>query len=249
MNNHDVKAAAVDGWQAPSPHRHYIGYEAWKGWAKPFTFTEEEAEYFSGELNGIPLAGNDVLEIGFGPGNFLAWASAAGANVAGTEVNPVLLEAARRNGLSILDADLSRAAAGHRGQFDVVVAIDVFEHLGCDEVDAALRAVDEMLRPGGYLILRFPNGQSPFGLLPQNGDVTHRTALSKDTVEQLCRETGLRAIRYRGSYRVRGPLGLTRVVRKLRAVARDTLGAILNSVYALDIPWDPVVVLVMRKMK
>jgi 2-polyprenyl-3-methyl-5-hydroxy-6-metoxy-1,4-benzoquinol methylase len=247
MNNHDLKPA-VD-WPAPSPHRHYIGYEAWKGWAKPFTFTEEEAEYFSGELNGIPLAGKDVLEIGFGRGNFLAWARAAGANVAGTEVNPALLEAARRNGLCILDTDLARAAAGHRGQFDLVVAIDVFEHLERDEVDAALRAVDEMLRPGGYLVLRFPNGQSPFGLLPQNGDVTHRTALSKHIIEQLCYETGLRAIRYRGAYRVRGPFGLTRAVRKLRALARDMLGAILNSIYAFHIPWDSVVVLVMRKVK
>ncbi len=246
MSRHDAKPA-VDGRQTPSQHRHYIGYEAWKGWAKPFTFTEQEAEYFSGEFNGIPLAGKDVLEIGFGPGNFLAWARAAGANVAGTEVNPVLLEAARRNEISILDADLARAAAGHRGRFDVVVAIDVFEHLTRDEIDTALRAVDEMLHPGGYLVLRFPNGQSPFGLLPQNGDVTHRTALSKDIIEQLCRETGLRAMRYRGSYRVRGPLGLKRAVRKLRALARDVLGAILNSIYAFDIPWDSVVVLVMSK--
>jgi 2-polyprenyl-3-methyl-5-hydroxy-6-metoxy-1,4-benzoquinol methylase len=246
MNNHDVKSA-VDGRQSYSPYRHYIGYEAWKGWANPFTFTKEEAEYFSGEFNGIPLAGKDMLEIGFGPGNLLAWARAAGANVAGTEVNPVLLDAARRNAIPILAVDLERAVVGHRGRFDVVVAIDVFEHFTRDEVDAALRAVDEMLRPGGYLVLRFPNGQSPFGLLPQNGDVTHRTALSKDIIEQLCRETGLRAIRYRGSYRVRGPLGLTRAVRRLRALARDMLGAILNSVYAFDIPWDSVVVLVMRK--
>lgn len=246
MNNHDV-TPAVDGWPAPSPHHHYIGYEAWKGWAKPFTFTEEEAEYFTGEFSGIPLAGKDVLEIGFGPGNFLAWARAAGANVAGTEVNPVLLDVARRNDIHVLAADLAGAAAGHRERFDVVVAIDVLEHLGRDEVDAALHAVDEVLRPGGYLVLRFPNGQSPFGLLPQNGDVTHRTALSKDIVEQLCRETGLRAIRYGGSYRIRGPLGLKRAVRKLRSLARDMLGTILNSIYAFHIPWDSVVVLVMRK--
>jgi 2-polyprenyl-3-methyl-5-hydroxy-6-metoxy-1,4-benzoquinol methylase len=230
-------------------HRHYRGYEAWKGWTKPFTYTDEEAEYFSGEMRGVTLAGKSLLEVGFGPGNFLAWARAAGANVAGTEINPVMLETARQNKVEVVEGDLTTAAAKNSARFDVVVALDVFEHLTLDEIDAALYAIDAMLRPGGHLILRFPNGQSPFGLLPQNGDITHRTALSKDKIEQLCRNTSLQALCYRGSYRICGPIGLKRAGRKLRNMARDTVGVVLNWIYACDIPWDAVVVLLLRKQK
>src|SRR5690349_987727 len=45
---------------------YYAGYEEWKNWDKPFTFTAEEAEYFAGEFSRIPLAGMNLLEIGFG---------------------------------------------------------------------------------------------------------------------------------------------------------------------------------------
>ncbi len=238
----------VDAGADPSAyHRRYHGYERWKGWTKPFSFTGEEAEYFSGEMRGIPLAGKSLLEVGFGSGSFLTWAKKAGAAVAGTEVNAALTEAARQNGVEVLDADLATIAAQNPARFDVVAAFDVFEHLDLEEVEAALRAVEALLRPGGHLILRFPNGQSPFGLLPQHADVTHKTALSKDIIEQLCFNTGLRSVRYRGSYRVRGPLGLKRAARSLRYIARDALSAILNSIYASDIPFDAVVVLVMRK--
>jgi len=36
-------------------------------------------------------------------------------------------------------------------------------------------------------------------------------------------------------------------VRGLRGVARDLLGGVLNAVYACNVPWDSVVVLVLRK--
>ena len=54
--------------------RHYARYEKWKGWTSYFEFSAEEAEYFAGELRGIPLAGKSVLDLGFGSGGFLAWA-------------------------------------------------------------------------------------------------------------------------------------------------------------------------------
>lgn len=243
MSTSDSAGTPVSPARSP-----YIGYETWKGWTKPFTFAAEELEYFSGEFTDIPIAGKRVLEIGFGSGSFLAWAKTAGAvDLAGTEINPVLVQAARQHGIDVLDADLTATATHKCECFDVVVALDVFEHLKREEVDAGLHAVEAMLRPGGYLVLRFPNGQSPFGLVPQHGDVTHRTALSRSIIEQLCHDMPLTVVRYRGSYRIHGPIGMKRIVRGLRGVARDLLGGVLNAVYACNVPWDSVVVLVLRK--
>ena len=98
-------AAAADG---------YAGYEAWKGWTSYFAFDREEAEYFAGELRGIPLAGRSVLEIGFGTGSFLAWARAQGASVAGAEINERSLAEAARAGAFSAGATL----AALRGSYD-----------------------------------------------------------------------------------------------------------------------------------
>lgn len=225
----------------------YRGYETWKGWDKPFTVTAEEATYFAGETRGTRIEGGDVLEIGFGSGSFLAWARAKGARIAGTEINPVLLESARRFGVELLPAALESSVAEHAGRFDAIVAFDVFEHLTLDTIVTWLGAVETMLKPGGHLILRFPNAQSPFGLAPQNADPTHVTALSRSVFEQLIQGSSFEVVRYAPSYRVGGG-GLAKwLVRGLRYMARDLIAALLNAIYAQDIPWDPVVVLVLRK--
>lgn len=232
---------------SPDSRRHYSRYEEWKGWSQYFLFEDEDAEYFSGELHGVDIAGKRVLEMGFGSGSFLAWARAQGAGICGTEINERSLAEARQFGVEILDAAIETIASQHRERFDVVVAFDLFEHFTLDEIITRIGAVETMLCPGGHLILRFPNGQSPFGLAPQNADITHKTALSKHKLEQICQRTSLQVRRYAGSYRVRGPIGMKRAVRSLRYLARDLLGAMLNLVYACNIPWDPVVVLVMQK--
>ena len=228
-------------------HQCYRGYEEWKGSRSYFVFDAEEAKYFCDEMRGIAVSGRRILEIGFGFGNFLAWARAQGARVAGTEISDRALSEAKRIGVETLRPDFETVALQHRERFDVVVALDVFEHFSLDEIITRMHAVETVLRPGGCLVLRFPNGQSPFGLAPQNGDITHKTALSKDKIEQICQKMSLRTERYAGSYRVSGRTAARRLARGIRYLVSEMLAAILNRVYGHDIPWDAVVVLVMRK--
>lgn len=225
----------------------YSGYEEWKRWANYFEFTQEEAEYYAGELAGIPMDGKAVLEIGFGSGSFLAWARGRGARIAGTELNARALDEARRFGVELLEPEIEKIADRYAGRFDLVVAFDVFEHFELAESRARLKAVETMLTDGGHLVLRFPNGQSPFGLAPQNGDVTHRAALSREKLEQLSQGTKLRTVRYGGAFAIRGPWGLKRVVRAGRRLGQWLIGAGLNAVFAQKIPWQAVVVLIMQK--
>ncbi len=228
----------------------YGGYENWKGWTNFFSFDAADAEYFSGEMRGLPaLAGNNVLEMGFGTGSFLAWAKAQGAIVTGTEVNERLCAEARKAGVALIEPRIETIAEQHRDHFDLIAAFDVFEHFDLEEIHARIRAVETMLKPGGHAILRFPNGQSPFGLVPQNWDTTHKTALSRYKLEQICRDTNFTTVRYAGSYRIRGRVGLKRIMRGFRGLAQDTIAAVLNVVYAYEIPWDAVVVIVLHKAK
>jgi 2-polyprenyl-3-methyl-5-hydroxy-6-metoxy-1,4-benzoquinol methylase len=237
----------IGGAQSASSSDLYQGYESWKGWSKPFTYTTEDAAYFAGESSDAKIEGGDVLEIGFGGGSFLAWAHERKARVAGTEINPALLSAARDFGLDLLPADFESVADRHASRFDTIIAFDVFEHFDLQTIVARVKAAETMLKLGGHLILRFPNAQSPFGLAPQNGDPTHRSALSKSAFEQLIQGTSFVVVRYGPSYRIGTGRLAKRLVRRIRYMARDLVAALLNAIYAQAIPWDPVVVLVLRK--
>ena len=169
----------------------YSSYETWKGWGETFVYSEDDAEYFVGETRGYKLNDADVLEIGFGSGSFLAWARSRGARIAGTEINKKLLDAAKEYGVEILPQDFETLEDAYGNRFDFIAAFDVFEHFSVHEINERLTAIEKMLRPGGSLILRFPNAQSPFGLAPQNGDPTHRSALSRSVFEQLIQTCNL----------------------------------------------------------
>lgn len=225
----------------------YAGYEAWKGWDKPFTFDTEQIDYFTGETRDLAIAGAEVLEIGFGSGAFIAWAGEKGARIAGTEINAAMLEAAKARGVELLASDFETIAEHHAGRFDTIMAFDVFEHFTPDEVRTRLFAAERMLKPGGQLLLRFPNSQSPFGLMCQAADHTHRSQLSQSTIEQLMVGTSFSVVRYGPSFRPRGHGFKRRVKRRLQYLGRDLIARTLNFVYASNIPWDWVVVLVLRK--
>ena len=225
----------------------YRRYDAWKEWSSFFEFDDEDAEYFYNETGRIPLSQKKVLEIGFGNGSFLAWARSRGALVTGIEINARSLKEAHRAEVELLSGDIKNTAIERNEWFDLIAAFDVLEHFDIDEITEYLCSLGKMLRPGGILILRFPNGQSPFGLLAQHGDATHKTMLSKDKIEQLSQNTGLSSVRYEGSYRIRGRWGAKWLCRACRSLAQSIIGFALNRIYACDIPWDSVVVMVMEK--
>jgi 2-polyprenyl-3-methyl-5-hydroxy-6-metoxy-1,4-benzoquinol methylase len=239
--------ASIPSGQPQGGNELYAGYASWKGWTKPVAPTAGEIEYYDGEMKGLAIAGSDVFEIGFGSGIFLAWARDRSARLAGAELIAELIENARAAGVEILPPDFETVAAAHAARFDTIAAFDVFEHFSIPEILVRLDASAVMLKPGGHLIMRFPNAQSPFGLAPQNGDPTHKAALSRSVFEQLLQGRPFEIVRYAAAYRVRGPFGLTRLVRGFRYVLRDLLARVLNFTYAQEIVWDPVVVLVLRK--
>ena len=177
----------VNDPQAGSPQL-YSGYADWKNWGGEFAPSDREARYFAAELAGIPLGGKRVLEIGFGNGSFLAWAKALGAVVVGTEIDAVMIEHGRARGFDARSASLEALVAANE-RFDLIVAFDVFEHWDKATLIASLRQFGDLLTPGGQVLARFPNGQSPFGRVHQHGDLTHQTVLSESSILQLANMT------------------------------------------------------------
>jgi 2-polyprenyl-3-methyl-5-hydroxy-6-metoxy-1,4-benzoquinol methylase len=166
---------------------HQTNYVGWKHWeAQQFgQFSTSEATYFAWHLaRALPAATPplNVLELGFGNGNFLGWACAQGHRVQGIEALPELVARAQAHGFAAAKC-LQDLPSSER--FDLVVAFDVVEHIPLAETPGLLNDLRARLRPEGRLVLRFPNAESPFGQFNQLGDLTHVTALGVSRMRQL----------------------------------------------------------------
>jgi len=99
----------------------------------------------------LGLRGTRVLDVGCGPGFFLATARATGWEVAGLELS----EAACRFARDELSIDVTQGTAEDTdlpaGRFDLITFWDVLEHL--PDPRAALVNAARALRPGGGLVL------------------------------------------------------------------------------------------------
>lgn len=172
-------------------------YLDWKSWDSGNfgALSHGDEKYFSREIERTGLSlppGSRVLEIGFGNGGFLQYGLRRQWDIAGIEVNDKLVDMAARKGFTASRADsLAEIPAD---SFDLVVAFDVLEHIAQDEMIGYLRQIQRVLKPGGCFLARFPNADSPFGLLYQNGDPTHVTALGLGKVKYFASQLGAEVV-------------------------------------------------------
>src|SRR5688500_19377563 len=74
-----------------------------------------------------------------------------------------------------------------------IIAIDLVEHLGKDVFVEFLEQSKRVLRPGGSLILRLPNGDSPLVGLNLFNDITHVWTYTSNCLSSLARMVGFAA--------------------------------------------------------
>lgn len=179
------------------------GYVEWKGWgATGFArMSRGDADYFSRETREIvrrrPV--ERVLEIGYGNGVFLSYCRSQGWDVTGTELLPELVEIARAAGFDARSADeLSNLPDG---EFDLIVALDVFEHIPPEQSIAFLTTIGAKLRDDGTLLLRYPNADTWIGNPFQYGDATHVNAIGALKMQYYAGEANLEIVRIRATRR------------------------------------------------
>lgn len=154
---------------------------------------EKQARFFDHLLGPVlEERPNHVLEVGCGAGPFLYWAAARGiASVRGVDVSAEQVAAARSLDLPADVASFQDYLPGCREQFDLVVGLDLVEHLTRDEALAFLDLSRAALRPGGRLFLTTPNGAALRPGPVWHGDLTHETIFTPQTMALALRLAGL----------------------------------------------------------
>lgn len=177
----------------------YENYVEWKGWGgENFSrYTAGEALFYHAEFGHVVDKTRNrqphVIEIGFGNGSLLGWLRDNGAVATGIEVQDELKERARQTGFAVLDT----LAVVPDESVDMVVALDVFEHITYPDLRRLCEDIRRVLKPGGSLVARFPNGDSPFSMPFQNGDATHVLHIGRGLIAGLMKETGLTVVSLR----------------------------------------------------
>lgn len=118
-----------------------------------------------------------IHEVACGPGILLCWLMSKGyINVTGCDIaaNEVVL--ARMTGFDVTHGDAIADLERFNQELSTIFAINFIEHIPREAVIKFLRNAYAALRPGGNLILKMPNGDSPFVGRNLFNDITHEWA-------------------------------------------------------------------------
>ncbi len=138
-------------------------------WARPYQ------TYLSGWL---PLAKNaPILEVVCGSGSLLYFLKTLGfVNLQGVDHSAEQVEIALQVVEDVTQDDAIAYLKRHPEAFDLIIGFDIVEHFKKDEVFEFLESCHASLRPGGRLVLKTPNAESPWGLCIRYGDLSHEVA-------------------------------------------------------------------------
>lgn len=129
-----------------------------------------------------------IFEFGAGWGrNLLAMAELGAKSLCGIDISKEQVAIGRRLGLSTLELvspDTILPLSMATSKFDVVLAIDVLEHLDLAELNGFIELTKKIIEPGGFLVVQVPNSLAPFNPVVA-GDLTHVRAFSPASLRQL----------------------------------------------------------------
>jgi SAM-dependent methyltransferase len=143
----------------------------------------------------LTVASKQILSVGCGPAEGLAWLlpfAGPEGKVVGLDIDPMHAQTLR-NGVGFVVGSLQDAPLTDES-FDVVLALDVLEHL--DDDSRGLAEAVRLVKHGGLLLLTVPALPSLWG--GQDVVSEHRRRYTKRSLVRLFRDAGL--AQYRISY-------------------------------------------------
>jgi SAM-dependent methyltransferase len=138
-----------------------------------------------------------ILDLGCGHGAFLYFLACAGyTSLTGVDVSQQQIDFAHRLGISQAQQGDILEFIEHRQaeSADIILLMDVLEHLEPQEIFDLLDSVYRVLVPGGICLVHVPNAEGLYGMRIRYGDFTHRTAFTARSASQILNTVGFRRV-------------------------------------------------------
>ena len=173
----------------------YSSYSAYKNY-QPTTLGYKDINRFDDEIWEPAAFTSDMrcLELGAGTGQFLKYLSHKGVqDFYGIDHDSDLKVVIQPEILERFEcADVWEFLESSKNtEWDRVVLLDVLEHFMPEDGFLLLSLIAKSLKPSGKIIIKVPNGGSPWGMSYQMGDLTHKTAYNSESLRQVATACGL----------------------------------------------------------
>ena len=127
-----------------------------------------------------------ILDVASGDGRLLFFFKSRGfTKLKGVDLSAEQVALSRQVIENIDEEDAVVFLEKHKLTFDLIVGMDILEHLKKEEALNFLDACHGAIKPGGRIILQTPNAESPMGMMVRYGDFTHEIALTSNSLERL----------------------------------------------------------------
>ncbi|MCS7123500.1 MAG: class I SAM-dependent methyltransferase [Candidatus Aenigmarchaeota archaeon] len=133
-----------------------------------------------------------ILDLGCGIGCYLYCLKKLGYNnVKGIEIDRELAEIGKKANLDVEFVENSLLWLKERKEtFDLILLLDVLEHIEKREQIDFLQAIYHSLKRGGKLILTVPNANSYLACRQRYNDWTHTSSFTEHSIEYILRNAG-----------------------------------------------------------
>ncbi len=128
-----------------------------------------------------------VIDIGAGTAKILAELKQTGWQATGVDSEPKAISLARRRGVKLILADLAKPLPFDADKFDLILCLDVLEHLENDQ--QMVREIKRVVKSDGLVIISVP--AYPWLFSYWDKMLGHQRRYSKTTLNQLIKASGL----------------------------------------------------------
>ena len=179
--------------------RLYESYRSYQNAGNPQDERKQRAPYLRRLIKTHMPADRNVriLDLGCGSGAIIYFLREAGyRNILGIDTSAEQIAPAAELGIGqVLRSDVFSFVRNTESEsYDVVIAFDIIEHLTKPELFHLADEIYRVLTPGGFWIAHAPNAEGVFGARIRYADLTHEQAFTRESMEQLARAAGFRAI-------------------------------------------------------
>jgi len=129
-----------------------------------------------------------VLEIGPGKGEFIAWLNSLGIeDIDVFDIDQEVVDFVKTN-YKIKNSFVSDHISSIKDKmrmYDMIILVQVLEHIDPNKYFVFVRSIFSMLRKGGVLIIVVPNANNPLGMVERYGDLQHKNSFTDQSLKDL----------------------------------------------------------------